>query len=345
MRMMLFPSADVKKEAWAWSHTERNEESKILRLTAEIEAQGGKDKAAGDLLAERRSLLHQLIQHDYAAYVRAATALGGMVDRNDLPNVQDVPYEGRVRKQPQKVDISLLDKSRAVNREAYEAELFPSCSLPNVTYTESPLDKVLLSIFRSLVAKETGFQSEKEGILGLLEQGREYLLRPGQTAEAQNRMVYNTLAGLLTPVMPPFYKVFMSGIIAGKQYGPWPWAAWLTSFVTPTFFGFLVGPSRPNRRKDGQLGGLVVEKCKFLQESGCKSLCINQCKLPAQQFFSQELGLPLTVTPNFETQECQWSFGEHPIDVDKDPRIPRGCLSECPTREALVSMRESRSCV
>ena len=25
-----------------------------------------------------------------------------------------------------------------------------------------------------------------------------------------------------------------------------------------------------NRRKDGSLGGMVVEKCKFLQESGCK---------------------------------------------------------------------------
>ena len=25
-------------------------------------------------------------------------------------------------------------------------------------------------------------------------------------------MVYNTLAGLMTPVMPPFYKIFMSGM-------------------------------------------------------------------------------------------------------------------------------------
>jgi hypothetical protein len=30
------------------------------------------------------------------------------------------------------------------------------------------------------------------------------------------------------------------GIFGEKQYGPWPWAPWLTSFVTPTFFGFLV---------------------------------------------------------------------------------------------------------
>eukprot|EP01083_Nonionella_stella_P060171 157271_1 len=116
----------------------------------------------------------------------------------------------------------------------------------------------------------------------------------------------------------------MSGIVPklgtdfdGKQIGPWFYAPWLTTIVTPTFFGFLVGPSRPNRRKDGERGGLVVEKCKFLQESGCKGICLHQCKLPAQQFFGEELGLELTVSPNFATQECQWSFGETPLSPEE----------------------------
>eukprot|EP00957_Ditylum_brightwellii_P141316 10767050-Ditylum_brightwellii.AAC.1 len=88
-------------------------------------------------------------------------------------------------------------------------------------------------------------------------------------------MVYNTLGGLMTPVLPPFYRIFMSGIVPklGTDYD---------------------GPSKTNRRKDGMPGGLVVEKCKFLQESGCKGMCLNICKLPAQDFFKEELGLPLT---------------------------------------------------
>ncbi len=110
----------------------------------------------------------------------------------------------------------------------------------------------------------------------------------------------NVLGGLLTPVLPPFYRIFMSGIVPsaerqdpawlinlsqkiidtipdsfdwkkdikpGKQYGPWFYAPFLTSVVTPPFLGFLLGPSRINYRKDGQLGGMVVEKCKFLQVS------------------------------------------------------------------------------
>jgi len=186
--------------------------------------------------------------------------------------------------------------------------------------------------------------SDKPGIQGLLEQGRTFMLQPGQTPEAQHKMVYDTLAGLMTPVLPPFYRIFMSGIVPklgtewdGKQLGPWFYAPWLTSFVTPTFFGFLVGPSYPNRRKDGQLGGLVVEKCKFLQESGCKGLCLHQCKLPAQQFFQEELGLPLTVTPNFVTQECQWSFGEKPLPPNEDPSFPKGCLAGCESRKAIAA--------
>jgi len=330
---------DVARESWAWSHSSRQSSSMILKLTAQIEEQGGSSTADRSLVAQRRQLMTSLIQHDYSAYVLAATTLGGLIDREDLPNVQDIPHPTRTLDAPQRVDRALLGGTADK-----DLELVPDCTLPNVTYTENALDRVLLSIFRSLVAKHTGYNSDKEGILGLLEQGREYMLRPAQTAEAQHEMVIATLAGLMTPVMPPIYNTFMSGRIGGKQYGPWFWAPALTSWVTPTFFGFLVGPSRPNRRRDGALGGLVVDKCKFLQESGCKGLCMNQCKLPAQQFFQENLGLPLTVIPNFETQECQWSFGEKPLPVEQDPSFPRGCLVGCPTREALREENQARKC-
>lgn len=91
------------------------------------------------------------------------------------------------------------------------------------------------------------------------------------------------------------------GIFGGKQIGPWPWAPWLTSFVTPTFFGFLVGPSRTNRRIDGSLGGLLVEKCKFLQVSSlfmvatnpvahCAHLfpCARSCRFSRWSYFQRD---------------------------------------------------------
>jgi hypothetical protein len=306
-------------------------------LDEEIESINAKDeKLLVETLGLKKSalefgryhLLRKLMQKDYEAYVATASFLSpSRVDRLDLPNVQDVPFN----------DI----KPSMANGE----ELVDDCTLDDMKFNDSILDIVLLKIFRNLVEKNTGgVSSPKKGIDGLLDQGRTFMLQPGQTAEAQHKMVSDTLGGLMTPVLPPFYRIFMSGIVPklgtdfdGKQIGPWFYAPWLTTIVTPTFFGFLVGPSRPNRRKDGERGGLVVEKCKFLQESGCKGLCLHQCKLPAQQFFKNELGLELTVSPNFATQECQWSFGETPLPPSEDPSFPSGCLKGCESRAAIAN--------
>ena len=125
----------------------------------------------------------------------------------------------------------------------------------------------------------------------------------------------------------------------GSQVGPWFYAPFLTALITPPLLSFLLGPSRVNRRIDGALGGIVVEKCKFLQESGCKGLCAHQCKLPAQQFFKQTLGVPVSVSPNFETQECQWSWGVEPLSIEEDPTFPRGCLVGCESRSRMGAVK------
>lgn len=44
------------------------------------------------------------------------------------------------------------------------------------------------------------------------------MLRPGQTAEAQHTMVSNVLAGLMTPVLPPIYKTFMTGELSLQNF-------------------------------------------------------------------------------------------------------------------------------
>ena len=86
------------------------------------------------------------------------------------------------RKTPQEVDTKLLGRTDAGDGFSSKTELIPDCALPNMTFSESPLDQALLWVFRSLVQKETGFSSPKAGILGLLEEGREFMLRPDQVA-------------------------------------------------------------------------------------------------------------------------------------------------------------------
>ena len=307
----------------------------------------------------RYQLLVKLLKSDYDAYVKTAEFLSpSRIPRGELPNVQDVAYVEASDNTDAVVadDDAAATTTTTVIGEDVGQPLVPDCTLQELTYNDSPLDKLLLSIFRNLVTTHTGgVTSDIPGIKGLLAQGRQYMtmeLPEGVTyadhTVAQHTMVKNTLGGLMTPVLPPFYRIFMSGIVPklgteydGKQIGPWFYAPWLTSIVTPTFFGFLVGPSKPNRRSDGQRGGLIVEKCKFLQESGCKGLCLHQCKLPAQEFFKEELGLDLTVKPNFVTQECQWSFGEVPVSVEEDTSFPKGCLVGCESRKVMAGRKSA----
>lgn len=334
--------------------------SDIVKISDKIdELVAAKDYFNPRWLRTKRSLMMaDMLSRNRQEYLATASFMANRIPRSELPNVQNVPYP------------ESMWSSSVVGADGQV--VLEDCHIPKVVYRESALDKFLLRVFRRLVQKEIGFVSQKQGILGLLEEGRYYKLsEEGRVNDSvnQHRFVKSVLGSLLTPVLPPFYRIFMAGIIpskemgdpdwmvsiseslinavpdswpikrdlyAGKQFGPWFYAPALTSVVTPPFMSFLLGPSRVNRRKDGALGGMVVEKCKFLQESNCKGLCLHQCKIPAQEYFKNTLGVDLTVSPNFETQECQWSWGESPRPHTQDPDFPKGCIKGCETRSSII---------
>jgi len=289
----------------------------------------------------RRTLLADLMKENYTTYITTATFLSQVIPRSELPNVQDIPF-------PEFSSFSL-----ACTDENETPNLLYDSPLPEKIFTSNFLDKILLSLFRNTWISQTNSQkSALSGIDGLVEEGRNYMLSPegqlpnSEGARNQQVKVMQTLRQLFTPLMPPFFKIFMAGVIpdfivfpeslVGKRFGPWFYAPLLTTLITPTFFNFLVGPSTVNFKKNGELGGLLVEKCKFLQKSKCKGICLNQCKLPIQEFFKDDLGMELTVSPNFVTQECQWSWGEKPVEVANDPSWPKGCVKGCESRQLVV---------
>ena len=328
---------------------------------------------AGAAAAARRwrrgQLLTELLKSDRAAYLETVGFLN--IPRAELPNRQDVPLRPcdpppRAAAVPAE---SLVDGLTADG-------LVPDCALEDTPMGENPLEALLLRVTRDIYAGETGVPRTGEGgIRGLLAEMRAYMLSEnGAAPEAQQGVLIRTLRTLMTPALPPFYRIFMGGVVPsydptdarvgadpkwladafaavreklpeplakhlapGNQLGPWFYAPALTAVVSPYAFGFLVGPATLNRRSDGAIGGLVVEKCKFLQESNCKGMCLNSCKLPAQTLFG-ELGLPLRVSPNFETQECQWSFGEAAPPPADDPTWPKGCVQGCTSREAMKEL-------
>jgi len=340
------------------------------------------DDAAADALAsaahvlrrQRRSqLLVDLLKADRHAYVETVSFLN--IPRAELPNRQDVP--------PRACDSSLGSDAGASAEPVGVVPsaaagltadgLVPDCGLPEKAMGENPLEALLLELTRGIYSDQTGTaRAPEKGIRGLIDEMRRFMLtEEGASPEVQRERLIKTLRVLMTPALPPFYRICMGGIVPkydpaddrvgadpkwladgiqwvraklpeplreylepGRQLGPWFYAPVLTAVVAPYAFGFLVGPASLNRRADGGYGGLVVEKCKFLQDSSCKGMCLNSCKVPAQELFS-ELGLPLRVTPNFATQECQWSFGEAAPPPSEDPSWPKGCVVGCTSREAM----------
>ena len=242
----------------------------IVQLCDRIDNTKPKTREISLLKIRRQMLLTKMLQDDREKYLETVKFLGARIPRDELPNLQDVPYfnyQGYSGMESNGISMS--------------GELISDCALPNITYSESPLDKVLLYIFRDLVRKEIQWRSNTPGIKGLLEEGRHYMLSPaGAIAENQHAFVRRTLGALLTPVLPPFYRIFMAGIVPsqergdpewlangakyvidqinnipaiadttwakknlvpGNQIGPWFYAPLLTSVVTPPFLTFLVG--------------------------------------------------------------------------------------------------------
>lgn len=107
----------------------------------------------------------------------------------------------------------------------------------------------------------------------------------------------------------------------------------LNAAITPLFFRWLVGPAETNTSPEGGVenAGVLIEKCRFLEESGCRGLCVNMCQQPTQAFFTEQLGLPLRMTPSFEEGDfsCQMTFGLAPLKVEEDPAATSGCLEGC----------------
>jgi len=330
------------------------------------------------LKVKRYLLLCCLLKESEEAYYRVASFLAESevydFERWDAPNVQEF---GLLRKKSGERDSYYSEYSppprtnvREITRVVDDLTLTKDSNLSKRNDKMSALDGVLLTIFRKVVGEETkSGTGTTPGMEGLVEQGRNFMIKtneeshsssPSTADERQIQMVRSTLRRLMGPIKP-IYRLFMGGIVPAKvaatlQKEDWKnkqvfegglfYAPFLTSLVTPLFFQWLVGPARTCRRKDGTRGGVVVEKCRFLEISNCKGLCLNICKKPAEEFFKEELGVGLYVQPNFATHECHWNWGVEPPEggVKEDESWPKGCMEGCMDRKkvAAVVARQER---
>ena len=92
------------------------------------------------------------------------------------------------------------------------------------------------------------------------------------------------------------------------------------------------------------MSGLQVKQCRYLLESGCKSTCLNICKIPTQAFFNDVIGLPLTMTPDFTDASCKFEFGKTPPQRDADPSFATPCYLGCSLTMDKKNKADSTKC-
>ncbi|KAL3701245.1 hypothetical protein R1sor_019267 [Riccia sorocarpa] len=215
-------------------------------------------------------------------------------------------------------------------------------------YSDSFFDKLFMRIFTRKMEEVTGKKTELDGYEGLVEISRKVM--QGRTPLQQRAAVRHVLLSTLPPGAPEQFR---------KLFPPTKWSAEFNAFITIPVFQWLVGPCELQEVEVNgtmQKSMVKIKKCRYLENSGCVGMCVNMCKVPTQDFFTKEFGLPLSMTPNFEDMSCEMAFGKMPASLDEDPAFKQPCFesicsmatpqsSVCPKMKASVDSMQPESVV
>jgi hypothetical protein len=239
--------------------------------------------------------------------------------------------------------VYLLALVASVNNRVFVTALQPAaspppthyvtaCSIPDPppiaeSFEPNVVDNALLAAFRWTLQQQSKTRSDLPGFDGMMEELLDFRRIYG--LDEQERVSYQTLIALAGPVPFVYRQLF-----ASQDFSP-PLLAWFAKYLLP----FLVGDMELTERSvdDPSPGGVLVKRCRVLEGTNCKGVCAKMCKIPTQRFFAEEWGVPLSMTPNFETGQCQLAFGVEPLSVEDDPTIPGGCLTRCPAAASVLS--------
>ncbi|KAL0041404.1 hypothetical protein WJX79_002283 [Trebouxia sp. C0005] len=203
----------------------------------------------------------------------------------------------------------------------------PEDQQEEVEYKDTWSDVQFINLCRRAYGNLAGWQSSKDWnkgettYEGMLEVSR--ALMKGKSASQQRDAVIKGF-----PKVPNWFR---------KVFPYSKWGAELNAQITPAFFSWLVGPMYTETADVNgvqQRSSVHIKRCRYLAGSGCVGMCVNLCKTPTQTFFTEELGMPLTMKPNFDDYSCDMIFGQMPPSLDADEVNSQACYDACPQGKA-----------
>ncbi|KAG8382570.1 hypothetical protein BUALT_Bualt05G0091300 [Buddleja alternifolia] len=211
-----------------------------------------------------------------------------------------------------------------------EASGVPAPMGQKTKYNDGVFERVFMTLFARKMEKfaRSGGENEKKKKKGWLDYDYDSFVEvskrvmQGRSRLQQQQVVREVLLSMLPPGAPAQFR---------KLFPPTKWAAEFNAALTVPFFHWLVGPSEVVEVEVNgvkQKSGVLIKKCRYLENSGCVGMCVNMCKIPTQDFFTNEFGLPLTMIPNFEDMSCEMVYGQVPPQFEEDSASKQPCLAD-----------------
>jgi len=198
-------------------------------------------------------------------------------------------------------------------------------------YQDSWMDNFLLGLCVRRVGKINGMAiTGKKGYDGFVELTRKVMQTrsPLLQRAASMRLLHSLIPLWLLKIVRRFLPKT-------------PKTAAFFAAATTQHYEWLVGPCEVKEVEVNgvmQKSGVLIKKCRYLENSNCVGLCVNMCKVPTEDFFTNSLGLPVTMTPNFEDMSCEMIFGKAPLPIEEDPALQQPCFASlCPTAQKKAS--------
>lgn len=202
-------------------------------------------------------------------------------------------------------------------------------------YNDGPVDKLFIKLFTQKMADQLeGVHVPEDVTYDDFVRVSKEIMRGRSTVE-QREVVAKVLQSLMPEQAPGVFR----SLFPASQ-----WSAEINAAIASAGFFWLVGESelrsepvevRPGLLRE-QRSIVHIKKCRYLENSGCVGMCINMCKVPTQNFFTDDFGLPLTMKPDFQTLSCDMIFGQAPPPIEQDEAYSQSCLSQCTLAKGIV---------
>ncbi|KAK9824643.1 hypothetical protein WJX72_012018 [[Myrmecia] bisecta] len=195
-------------------------------------------------------------------------------------------------------------------------------------YHDNAAERAMANFFAGKMAQQLGvpLSDYPPGYDGFVELST--LMMKGRSSKQQQAVVMGVLKSLLPEQGPGVFR---------RLFPFTKWSAEANARLTTMFFSWLVGPMELKEveieykgQKETWKSGVLIKKCRYLEASGCVGMCTNMCKIPTQDFFTKDFGLPLTMDPNFEDLSCEMIYGRPPPPIEQDKMYGQPCfIQEC----------------